>query len=134
MSKKSERKAEFDRHLQEIKADYERRISALYVLYPEFSAVQSNSNGSGQVGSSNLTSEIRRVIIEHKSEQISVESVASWVRDSNPSLADADRTMISNTLGRLARKNEIRLITEKGIRPAAYVVGKPTQNTLEGLV
>lgn len=137
MSKRSERKAEFDRHLQEIKSDYERRISALYTLYPEFVAVQNADNAIPLGGNPSLSTSVRKVIAEHKSEQITVEAVAHWLRESFPAMADADRTWISNTLGRLAKKNEIRLITEKGIRPAAYVVSKQVPSpsvSLEELV
>lgn len=123
--KKNERRDNFDALHQEIKDEFRRKIDALYTLYPEFHPSRVVTPGGEAPAPQNLSAAIRRVIAAHATEKISVESVAGWLTELEPTVKQ-DRTPISNTLARLARKGELTPLTEPGVRPASYSVKKRT--------
>lgn len=119
LSMEKERQTEFQRHKDEILRDYQRKINALYTLYPEFSdsRVSDASTTSARYG---VTEKVRAVVESHSTEEITSKKVIEWLNIAYPGEL-FDSTLISNTLARLANvKKELLLITPKGQRPAIY--------------
>ncbi len=125
MTKRSERRAEFQRHVDDIRSDYEKRLKAVYVLYPEF--VSSSADGDSQktgIGF-NITKVMRGLIEKHLDERFNLDIMAKWIFESHPTEAGTIKKIaISNTLTRLARRGEIEIISEAGARPTVYMQRK----------
>ena len=117
--KKSEKQVEFERHLEVIKGDYQRRIDALYILYPEFIPHES-SPGSGE-GKFNVTKAIRQILISHMGEGFNTQKMEEWIFTTYPNTkGKIKRVLISNTLFRMANKTkEIDILSSD--RPVTYI-------------
>lgn len=130
---RNERKSEFTRHRAEISLEYKRKLDALYTLYPEFKDMGNSAVSEPGLGQQTLIGKIRKLVDEHRDEEITSGIMLKWIMEKEPesSLVDYDTTAVSNALARLLKRGEIQKISPEDTKPVVY---KRSKDPLEGLL
>lgn len=124
MATKGEKKSEFLRHKKEIEEAYNRKLEALYELYPEFKNTTSSINGNGGVNTSsygNLKKVLHQAIDGHEGEFTS-RDLKKWITEIDLSVGEAmTPASISNALARLKKDQKIEQIKKgAGSSPSVF--------------
>lgn len=118
---KNEKRNEFLRHKDEITREYQKKIDALYTLYPEFTP--NSDDESPEYGRNfNLSHAIRKLIEAHSNEEITSWKMLKWIKETQGGLqaGEIDSTAVSNALSRLYKNRELVRVSPEGAKPAVY--------------
>ncbi|OGQ22811.1 MAG: hypothetical protein A3I05_08110 [Deltaproteobacteria bacterium RIFCSPLOWO2_02_FULL_44_10] len=123
MATKGEKKSEFLRHKKEIEETYNRKLEALYELYPEFKNTTSSING-GSVSTSSYGS-LKKVLhqaIDRREGEFTSRDLKKWISEIDASVGAAmTPASVSNALARLKKEQKIEQIKKgAGSSPSIF--------------
>lgn len=120
MATKGEKKSEFQRHKKEIEEAYQRKLDALYELYPEFKGSSSGVESSGAAGGYGSLKKALNQAIENREGEFTSRDVKKWIFEIDPSLVMTPASL-SNALVRLEKDKKIEKIKKgAGSTPSIY--------------
>ena len=122
MENKGERKAEFQRHKKEIEEAYNRKLAALYELYPEFQTSSSGIDSNGTVTGYGSLKKVLNQAIENREGEFTSRDIKKWIGEIDPSLSSSiTPASLSNALARLEKEAKIEKIKKgAGSSPSIY--------------
>jgi len=122
MATKGEKKSEFQRHKKEIEETYQRKLEALYELYPEFKKSSSGTDSNGITGGYGSLKKVLNQAIENREGEFTSRDIKKWISEIDSSLAlSMTPASLSNALVRLGKEKKIERIKKgAGSTPAIY--------------
>jgi len=117
MKQKSEttlRRDEFKRHKKEIDELFQRKLKALYELYPEFATTSAESTSVPESkGGYGVLSKLVKQAIDKHHEVFTLQDMHKWVSELDPVFgAGLRRQSIYNAISRLIRKQKLEKLSD----------------------